>query len=176
LGGKLHSVLAAQRAALIERWFERILATYPPETARFLRNEPDRFANPLGGALRGALPALVDGLLQGEGALGSDAVRAAMDSIVRIRAVQELTPSQAVAVVFALKGAIDDVLGGEAEQLAGERLEYASRVDALALIAFEIYVSCKEKMYEIRVHEMKNRTFKLVERMNRIYGKPEEQE
>ena len=35
-------------------------------------------------------------------------------------------------------------------------------------------MGCREKLYEIRVDEIKRRTAKLVERMNRLY--PEEQE
>jgi len=169
-------VLSAQRTALIDRWFERILATYPPETARFLRKEPDRFANPVGGALRGALPALVDGVLQGEDAAGSEPVRAALDRIVRIRAVQELTPSQALGFVFSLKQAILDVLGREAETVARDLLAFERRIDELALVAFEIYVGCREQICEIRINEMKKRTFKLEERMNRVYGKPEQEQ
>ena len=90
MGGKLRSLLSARRTAIVDRWLERILATYPPETARFLRSESDRFANPVGQTLRDAIPPLVDALLHDDGVLDADLVRAPLDRIVRLRPYRKL--------------------------------------------------------------------------------------
>lgn len=167
LDRKLHSLLLKQRAAIVERWLEKVHATYPEDSSRFLVAESDRFANPVGQTLREAIGTLVDGFIEG----AADDVAGSLDRIIRIRAVQDFTPSQALAFVFQLKEVVRELV--PSSELSEVIDVLHRRIDELALAAFDIYMTCKEKIYEIRVNEMKNRTFKLVERMNRIYGTQE---
>jgi len=161
--------LSEQKETIEKRWLEGILGTYSAQTARFLHEQKDRFANPVGQNLASAVHSLVEELVQGS---GHEALAAPLDTIIRIRAVQEFTASQAVAFVFLLKQVVRETL----KQPVGEGklddavLAFERRVDELALFAFDIYMGCREKLCEIRVEEMKRRTSKLVERMNRIYG------
>jgi hypothetical protein len=56
-------------------------------------------------------------------------------------------------------------------------LKLESRIDELALLAFEIYMQCREKIYECRVNEVKGQreiAMKLLERTNRILEKGQE--
>lgn len=176
----IDSLLRKMKSGIVDRWLAAILVTYPPQTAQFLVRELDPIANPVGQTFARELGPIVDALLA-----SPDFDRAALephlDPIVRIRAVQDFSASAALAFVFELKGAIRAELAaapgarergaaqGPQEQAAA-LLELEGRVDRLALLAFEIYLGCKKKMYEIRVDEMKRRTGKLLERMNRIYG------
>ena len=43
------------------------------------------------------------------------------------------------------------------EHIYEEILEFESRIDRLALISFDVYMNRKEKLYELRVKEVKNR-------------------
>jgi hypothetical protein len=66
---------------------------------------------------------------------------------VRIRAVQNFTPSQAIGFVFDLKGLIRAMAPAD-RQASKEMVVIESRIDALALLAFDLYMSCREKIYE----------------------------
>lgn len=173
MDSELHSLLSQYRGAVLEGWLEKILATYPVDTARFLRTEKDRFANPVGQTIQRALGALLDGLLRGA---APDELRGPLDEIIRIRAVQDLLPSQALAFVLQLGDVVEEVLGSAAARprIAAALSELRRDQGALALGAFDVYQACREKVYEVRVNEIKGQTGKLVERMNRIYGKPGE--
>jgi hypothetical protein len=90
-----------------------------------------------------------------------------VDNIVKIRAVQDFEPSQAVAIIFVLKHAVRSVLKahvGDTEKFRA-LLDFESRIDRLGLATFDSYVQCREKIHEIRIKEIKNRSAMLLERM-----------
>ncbi len=148
--------VAQKREALAKMWFERVTDTYPDETTRFLRSQKDPFANPVGQTTHRNLVLLID-LLGSE--LDANAARDALDPIVRIRAIQPFTASQAVGFVFDLKQIIRKKLSvgpGNADEIT--RIE--RRIDQLALIAFDTFMQCREKIYDLKANETKERTFK----------------
>jgi hypothetical protein len=152
----LDSRLSDRRAAILDRWKALALRVYPERSARFLAAERDRFKNPVGHVMRENLGLLYDGIL----AAGLAAqMRRALDGIVRIRAVQDLSPSAAVGFVFLLKQAIGEELGGGDTEPPGEAglAELHERIDRLALEAFDLFMQCREEIYDLRVREIRNR-------------------
>ena len=95
----------------------------------------------------------------------------ALEGLVRIRAVQDFSPAEAVAFVFLLKRAAREVLEDVSEQAqsvpARVLSDLEARIDSLALLAFETYTRCREEIFEIRVREAQRRTAALLERFNR---------
>ena len=157
----LVELIRERRETVVRGWFEKILATYPDEAARFMRSTGDRFHNPIGTALREELDELLDSIL-GDGSAPGPV--ASLDRIIRPRAVQELAPSRAVGIVFRLKDAIRDAVP-EQVPLDEERWLDA-RVDGLAGLAFDLYMQCREQLCEIRVQEFRNRSITVLERLN----------
>jgi hypothetical protein len=49
------------------------------------------------------------------------------------------------------------------------------KIDAMGLLSLDIYMKCREKLYELRVNEVKNRVGRLIERANMICGIPEKE-
>ncbi len=129
------------------------MESYPGDSL-FLKQEKDRFANPVGYTISQEIETLYEGLLQG---VASDKLITSLDNIIRIRAVQDFSPSQAVSFVFRLKQAIRDELDKEIHegQISKELLKFESKIDELALLAFDIYMKCRENIYEIRVNKLK---------------------
>jgi hypothetical protein len=147
----LSEALAAKREAVLERWFRAVLATYPEETARFLAGGADPFANPVGHTVREGLGRLYDRFVAD---VPVSELSSAIDGIVRIRAVQEFTPSAAVGFVYTLRKILREELAEASLDPAGrEALE--DGVDRLALVAFDVYMQCREKIFEIRVREIR---------------------
>ena len=152
----------------MERWFQLILETYPADTSRFLKQQKDRFINPVGYTISQEIEALYDELLQ---EMNSDKLAACLDNIIRIRAVQDFPPSQTIAFIFLLKKAIREKLASEIAEnrVLEELLKFESKIDKLVLLALDIYMKCREKVYEIRVNEAKaerERVLKLLDRTN----------
>jgi len=148
--------LSSKKDAVINAWFARVVDTYPAETARFLRSQSDLFANPVGQTTLRSLRVLVDML---EADLDPKAVREALDPILRIRAIQAFSPTQAVRFVFDLKNIIDEALPADIKN-AAEMRRIDQRIDEMALAAFDIFVQCREKIYDLKANETKSRTFK----------------
>ena len=100
-----------------------------------------------------------------------------LDNIIRIRAIQEFTPSQAIGFVFALKKIIREELAKElrVNGLSEELTLLEQNIDSLALMAFDIFMSCREKLYDIKANEMRHMTFRLLQKANLICEQPAEE-
>jgi hypothetical protein len=143
-------VLPEQKRALLEKWLERTLATYPNPTVRFLHGEKDRFRNPVGRTLREGLAMLLDGLT---GEMDPAKIGPALESIVRLRAVQDFTPSQAVGFIYLLREILYEELEG------GGLPAVQKRIDELALLAFDLFMKCREEIFEIKARETRRQTY-----------------
>jgi hypothetical protein len=151
--------LARHRKEIRDTWTKRILGAFPPESVQFIGREKDRFRNPIGSTLQ----AMTDGVLDVLEAGGDrEALRAAIEDMVRLRAVQVDRASQAVSFVLDLRDSVREVLGDEVED------SFESRMEDLLLDGFDLYMQCREKVFEIRVAEHRNRTWKLLEREGEI--------
>lgn len=130
--------------AILDRWFAAVAAVYPGETVSFIATEQDRFRNPVGTVLRESLHCILEELL---GKMDHVRLQPALEAIVRVRAVQSLTVSQAVGFVFPLRGIVMETLSGNAADTM------TARIDQLALLAFEEYARCRERLLEVRLNE-----------------------
>ncbi|MBW2145835.1 MAG: RsbRD N-terminal domain-containing protein [Deltaproteobacteria bacterium] len=168
---KLENLLSQKKSIVLKKWFYLILETYPADTSRFLKKEKNPFANPVGHTISKEMEALYEELIRG---MDYDKVSPFLDNIIRIRAIQNFSPSRAIAFVFLLKKVIRDELGKEIKEnrLFEKLVEFESRVDELALLSFDIYMKCREKLYEIRANEVRNRSFRLLERANLVLQDP----
>lgn len=159
----LMEALAAKKSAIVQEWLARTLQTYPEHTSRFLAHEKDPFRNPVGHSLKAALPLLFDELL---GEMNASRITPVLDGVVRIRAVQDFTAGQAVAFIFLLKRVIREELireiqgGADGEALAAVE----GRIDEMALLAFDLFIQCRERLYEIKAHEVRRRFEVLLKR------------
>jgi len=161
----LATLLEQNREAVLGKWFDRIRGTYPEVTSEFLAKQKDQFRNPVGHAISQSIGPVFDQVVS---AMDSDEILRALDGVIRIRSVQDFTPSEAVAFIFELKAVIREVM--DAEIRGTERwndwVELESRIDRVALLGFEKYTECREKLHEIRNNEIKSRALKLLERVN----------
>ncbi len=168
----LESILLQRTSSIVDKWFDAVLDTYPPDAKRFLKKQKDRFANPVGTTLRKEMENLYQELLQGP---DRDNASAILDRIIRIRAVQDFPPSQAVGFVFSLKGIIHSEMEIETaeEDLGPELSALDTRIDGLGLLAFDVYMRCKDKVFEIRVKEARTHVSKLLQRAGLVCESPE---
>jgi hypothetical protein len=152
----LGDLLNEKRSKIVEVWFQRIAETYPHESAQFLRAKGDRFANPLGSTIRSALGPLFDEFLGGE---DTDRVSSLLDDIIRIRAVQEFAPSAAVGVVHMLKQVVRDEFAREIKEgdFSEELATFEGKIDQSVLLAFDVYMSCRERLWQVKMNDFMKR-------------------
>lgn len=137
---------AHRREAIVKEWLSRALSAYPEQTSRFLFQHRDPFRNPVGHHYSHGFAVLIDELL---GEMDAARLTHAIDAVVRIRAVQDFSASEAVSFVFILK----DVFRDELKEDPGALADLDGRIDKLALVAFDCFMKCREKLYEIKAGE-----------------------
>lgn len=133
-----HSILA--------EWREAFFATYG--AADFLRRKTDPFANPVGSTISRCIEEILQHLRTNS---AIEAFHTPLDGIIRIRAVQEFTPSQALAPFFAIRPLLAQHAEKERRTLAAADW---SLVDNLLLLTFDIYMACREQLYQTKLKEM----------------------
>jgi hypothetical protein len=170
---KLGDLLEARLDTIVDRWGDAVLSAYPPDSAALFRAQQDPFANPLGHSVRkgtnGVLRAILNEMDRGE-------LQSHLDEIIRIRAVQQLTPAEALAFVFSLRSIVRDVVP-EAEADPRYRRDLAEmdrKIDEVALSAFEIYAARREEVSELRIKEVKRQVSWVMGKMNQQDEGPEE--
>ena len=160
---RLNNLLAQRKTAILKNWFTLAIETYPPDTASFLKRQKDPFANPVGRTISKSLEGLFNELLK---EMDYEIITSFLDPIIRIRAIQNFSPSQAVSFIFLLKKAVRENTKKEVpeEQLFNELLLFESKIDQLVMIAFNLYMQCREKIYDLKANEMRNTTYKAFKR------------
>ena len=97
----VQKIFREQRAVIVEAWINEVYSTYPLQTTGFLRTKNDPFTNPVGDMTKEAAGLIYD-VIAGEH-VTPQKIKHALDRFVRLRAVQQYTPSQGLGVFFLMK-------------------------------------------------------------------------
>jgi hypothetical protein len=161
----LRELLTKKSSEIQSRWFNEIVETYPAETSQFLKNNKKQFANPVGSSLQQGIEGIFDGLANDA---SHETIAPFLDKIIRVRAIQDFTPSQAIQFIFDIKYIIRDVLRDEIRKndFYEDLLSLESKIDDLTALSFDIFMQCREKLYEIKSTELHRMTYKIIENAN----------
>ncbi|HEB84476.1 MAG TPA: hypothetical protein ENI92_05685 [Bacteroidetes bacterium] len=151
----LEDLLRERKPSILTAWRSHLFDTYPPYAVTYLKRTGDRFRNPMGAVFEESTAALYDMLLGGMEE--EERLQRVLDGIVRIRAVQDFSPAEAVGFIFLLKKVVREEVAGEVEREGrfAELLAFESRVDRLALHAFDLFMNCREEIYQLREGELR---------------------
>ena len=138
---------------IVDQWVEYALSTY--SSSRFFKAEQDKFANPVGGNVREAFTELFDLISKGE---DSETLVTPLEQFISIRAVQQFTPSQALAPLNAVKHIVREVFKKDKERahLTRELYDFEFSVDLAVLAGFDVYMRFRERLYQVRIDEIKS--------------------
>jgi hypothetical protein len=162
---KIQELFEQNRSAILDRWRDLILDSYPKEAGLFFRAEGNRFHNPVGHSIARATEVLYDGVVL-EREPGQ--VPEALETLVRLRAVQDFSASQAVAFCFLLKRVLREFFeeaGGGGGSAWLELAAVERHLDELTASAFDLYARCREQVFEIRQNELKRRVASLLKQL-----------
>jgi hypothetical protein len=63
VGKGFQKLIQQEKATILQKWFVLAIQAYDPDTAKFLQNQKDQFANPVGNNTLKGLQGLLDQLL-----------------------------------------------------------------------------------------------------------------
>ncbi len=144
MGQNLQQLMRDNRKTLLDQWFHQFIGAYPQESVKYFERVENEFTNPIGSNVHRSLVAIFDELL---GEQDADKLYSDLEMIMRIKAVQDVTPSQAIAFVFGLKSIIRKAFTKEISNgtiKLNELLDFEDALDTMALLAFNIYVDSRE--------------------------------
>ncbi|MBW2466013.1 MAG: RsbRD N-terminal domain-containing protein [Deltaproteobacteria bacterium] len=147
----IQTLLTPKKKAIVQKWIDQVLDSYA--SPEFFKKQKDRFANPIGFTISEGLQNLFSILIE-ERELGEAAKP--LEDLIKLRAVQDFSPSQAVIFVYLLKNIIREELDRDlkSDEVMKTLAVLDSRIDKIALMAFDSYMDCRERLHQIRVNEV----------------------
>lgn len=152
----LSGLFSRDRKFLIKAWIAKALETYPPKTSEIFKNQKDQFANPVGATLLRSLEGIFDQLLL---ETSTEDLSTHVEELVKVRAVQDFTPSGAVSFLLDLKKIIRKHCGREISESGLESALFAfeERIDLVCLLAFDLFMKQREKIWQLKSQELEQR-------------------
>lgn len=161
----LKQALEQNRESFIKKWFQATIDTYPAQTAKVLGKDSNRFDNPVGAVTHETVEDVFNQIIKD---LDQKTLEKKLDPVIRIRAVQSFSSSQAVSFVFALKKIGEELLDETFVR------EFDRLVDEIALAAFNKFMKCKEEIFLLKATESKRRIHRAFERAGLVAKLTEE--
>lgn len=146
-----------ENGEILDRWTDRVFATYPAGGVGALKKQKDQFANPIGYNIKQATTTLYKHFCHDT---ELEPALTALEDLIRIRAVQEFAPSEAVSFLYLLKEVVKDENKRAKDDAAlslKEWIVFEERVDAIAFRVFDMYMANRERLYKVRISEMERR-------------------
>ncbi|MDD3620167.1 MAG: RsbRD N-terminal domain-containing protein [Desulfobulbaceae bacterium] len=156
----LSDALQEKKKKILSVWIARTLDTY--DSSAFFKQSRDQIANPIGSNIRAGLTGVLELLLSGS---RPEDYSPHLDKVIRIRAVQDFSPSQAVVPFLELKWVIRQVLSEDTNtrSLVPELQQLDLEIDRIALAAFDKYAQCRDQLHQVRIKELKSGSYVLTD-------------
>jgi hypothetical protein len=163
----LKGLLEERKSSIVKQWVHAIFDKYPADSSNFFQKQQDQFLNPVGHTISEGVQDFFAEFLQDP---GSEKIFPILNDIIKIKAVQNFSPSKALSFLFLLKKVIREVAGDEIHKnhLEDELTSLDEQIDRLILLSFDIYMKCRERIYEIKADEVRRMTFRLLQKANLI--------
>ena len=161
----LCELLIKHKSSIVSKWIKLILDSYSIESSKFFNMEKNQFSNPVGSTISTNAASIFDEIV---GSRNFQNITLLLTDIIKIRAIQDFSPSEAIGFIFPLKNIIREELNEEIKQekIFDEFAELEFVIDKTALIAFDLFMESREKVFQIRMNEAKYKLQKTVNPVN----------
>jgi hypothetical protein len=159
----LSTLIKANKKHIIHAWRANALDVYPEDARRFFGGGRDRFGNPVGQTLAEEMSDILDAMTTTR---NPESWASCLTRTLKIRAVQDMRPADALKFIFHIKTVLGGVLRDSLDNDAIQKsfADFDANVDAMALFAFEIYAKHREKVFEVRISDVKRQVSHLLKR------------
>ena len=129
---------------------------YPEEGRKKIGAKTDQFANPMKHTYLGAIDKLISYLAGSEEFKDHEVYLAEM---IQVTAIQAMAPSEALAFIPKFKITARELFK---DLEASEFTKLDAQLDALLLDAINVYVRCRERLYEVKLAELKRNNYMIM--------------
>lgn len=164
----ISALLSQKKEKIVKKAFELTISTYPEQSQQVFKEKNRQFTNPVGYTTYQTIESIVEKIINDE---SIESFISPLEEIMKLRAVQDFTPSQAVGFIFFLKKTIQEELEKETDPT--ELIDFLSRIDSLSLLAFDLYMKQRERIYDIKANELINRTWWILRKWNIVSEIPD---
>ena len=154
----LAKLLATRRDAVVEAWWEKVLELYDERARNLLRRNEDPFTNPLRSTFVSAMERIVDCMAAGQ---DIDTARDAIREVVKLRAIQDVSPGEALDSFLVFRKALKEVAKDSWDEVADEAV---GAQDALVRLAADEYLGAQKLILDIKYRERVRRFHLIVRR------------
>jgi hypothetical protein len=139
---RLAEMLRRKQEAILNEWLQRIVNSYPGKAALFMRQEQNRFTNPISYAFREAIKSIYSAIAEEK-----EADRDKLDYAIKIKATQGSDPLEGIAFISILKDLLREERGGSSADAELDILE--SRIDKISQSAEKMFIANRAKIAEL---------------------------
>ena len=155
MSNRLNQLMQQKHEELLKEWFEQAIAAYPAEAHKYFVRVDKDFANPVGSNIYRNMDHLLSEL---HGDRDADKLYGYLEMIMKIRAVQDMKPSKALAFLPSMKHLVltafkAEIKAGQVTQ--AELDDLYTDIDTMMLIAFDLYSESKEQLSNLRIAQVK---------------------
>ena len=156
----LRILIEKNKKWILEKWLNQRLSLFSNQKQSLIKTQMDPFQNPIRHEILGGLKMILENF-EGESKKFNEAV----EQICRVMAIQEFPPSKAIALFYELKEIVSHRAEKTKHNLTSiEFLEFNSNIEKMTLKAFDCYCSHREKIYQLKVDESKNKAYMLIKK------------
>ncbi|MCF8024709.1 MAG: RsbRD N-terminal domain-containing protein [Desulfobacteraceae bacterium] len=166
-------IVRARKDKWVARWFDALMRTYPEESARFFKDTRDPFANPVGATLEKGIRDLFEVVTADT--FDNEAAKTALEPMVRVRAIQEMSPSEALGFITEIKAIVkQDAAADSRKSTVAEKARcIVDNADKALLTAFDLYMDCKKRVYHLRARQARDSVRQLLVKKELISELPD---
>ena len=160
MSNSLNTLLAQNQEVILEKWLNLRLAIFSKQKQSLIMTQMDQFQNPIRHQLHEGLKVILENFdKKGEKFIE------ALEQICRILAIQDFPPSKAIALFYELKGIVRKLAKKTGVGFnAKDWVEFNSTIESMTLETFDCYCAQREKIYQLKVDESKNKAFMLLKK------------
>ena len=157
----LRDLLMDNWTTVLAQWEDRTLSTYPEGGVAALKRQKDQFGNPVGFNVSRTIEELFNFLCDKK---ELDEVLPQVEDLIRIRAVQDFSPSRALAFVGMVKPVVKELCRKKKITPEFEEwYDFERKVDLITMHAFDLYLGCRERLFQTRINELRRGTHIITE-------------
>ena len=160
MSNSLNTLLAQNQEVILEKWLNLRLAIFSKQKQSLIMTQMDQFQNPIRHQLHEGLKVILENFdKKGEKFIE------ALEQICRILAIQDFPPSKATALFYELKGIVRKLAKKTGVGFnAKDWVEFNSTIESMTLETVDCYCAQREKIYQLKVDESKNKAFMLLKK------------
>ena len=153
-------LLEKNKEWILEKWLDRRLALFSNQKQSLIKTQMNQFQNPIRHEIHEGLKMILENFEE-----ESEKFNEAVELICRVMAIQELPPSKSIAFFYELKEIVNDRVKKLEQNLTGKEFaEFNSNIEKMTLKTFDCYCGHREKIYQLKVDESKNKAYMLIKK------------